>query len=605
MTWLAEAVRARRELLRAVRGHVRRLRGTVAVLIAVRVALAASALVPPLLLRALVDRVVIDGHAALLPWLLGAFGAVYAVETAAMAVERAARNRMLGLMTLRLRHRNFAAALRAPDSAGPGDLKRAVEEDVERIGPAFDSHVIQAAFLVARMAALAVLLAALSWRLAAIALTVSVAVTLAVGAFSRGARRVGAEQRAAMGAFDDWLHRSIRRWRETKALQLERRELAAMRRQYRPVQHAMSAAQFYHWGADAVGRAVDDLAARAVLYFIGALLIFGGFITAGVLLAFVRYYLAFAAAIRELRASDVSFQAARAPIRRALDVGSDLPSRDALRAEHAATSRQRSEPPSIVARQVSFGERLPVDSCGCVPPSRLAEGPPAGARILDRIDLSVPANASLAIVGESGSGKTTLARVLAGELAAERGSVLVGGAPVGSLSERERFDTFAYVGDDGAVLNISVRENLLLANAALPDGALRRALGVVALQEEIDALEHGLDTLIGERGAKLSGGQRQRLLLARAILADRPILLLDEATSQVDPRTDAKVHDALRRLRNRTSVITISHRLATVRNADTIAVLARGRLVAAGAHADLLATSGEYRRLFARQHALQ
>lgn len=591
MTWLAEAVRARRELLCAVRGQVRRLRGTVAALVAVRVVLAASALIPPLLLRALVDRVVIDGHAALLPWLLGAFGVVYAVETAALTVERAARNRMLGLMTLRLRHRNFAAALRAPDSAGPGDLKRAVEEDVERIGPAFDSHVIQAVFIVARMAALAVLLAALSWRLAAIALTVSVVVTLAVGAFSRGARRVGAEQRAAMGAFDDWLHRSIRRWRETKALQLERRELAAMRRQYRPVQHAMSAAQFYHWGADAVGRAVDDLAARAVLYFIGALLIFGGFITAGVLLAFVRYYLAFAAAIQELRASDVSFQAARAPIRRALDVGSDLPSRDALRAEHAATSRRRSEPPSIVARQVSFGERLDA--------GRWRE------RILDRIDLSVPANASLAIVGESGSGKTTLARVLAGELAAERGSVLVGSAPVGSLSERERFDTFAYVGDDGAVLNISVRENLLLANAALPDGALRRALGVVALQEEIDALEHGLDTLIGERGAKLSGGQRQRLLLARAILADRPILLLDEATSQVDPRTDAKVHDALRRLRNRTSVITISHRLATVRNADTIAVLARGRLVAAGAHADLLATSGEYRRLFARQHALQ
>ena len=604
MTWLAEAVRARRELLRAVRGQVRRLRGTVAALVAVRVVLAASALIPPLLLRALVDRVVIDGHAALLPWLLGAFGVVYAVETAAMAVERAARNRMLGLMTLRLRHRNFAAALRAPDSAGPGDLKRAVEEDVERIGPAFDSHVIQAAFIVARMAALAVLLAALSWRLAAIALTVSVVVTLAVGAFSRGARRVGAEQRAAMGAFDDWLHRSIRRWRETKALQLERRELAAMRRQYRPVQHAMSAAQFYHWGADAVGRAVDDLAARAVLYFIGALLIFGGFITAGVLLAFVRYYLAFAAAIRELRASDVSFQAARAPIRRALDVGADLPSRDALRAEHAASSRRRSEPPAIVARQVSFGVS-PSISSGCVPPSRLAAGPPAGARILDRIDLAVPAHALLAIVGESGSGKTTLARVLAGELAAERGSVLVGSAPVGSLSERERFDTFAYVGDDGAVLNISVRENLLLANAALPDGALRRALGVVALQEEIDALEHGLDTLIGERGAKLSGGQRQRLLLARAILADRPILLLDEATSQVDPRTDAKVHDALRRLRNRMSVITISHRLATVRNADTIAVLARGRLIAAGAHADLLETSGEYRRLFARQHALQ
>ena len=191
--------------------------------------------------------------------------------------------------------------------------------------------------------------------------------------------------------------------------------------------------------------------------------------------------------------------------------------------------------------------------------------------------------------------------MLAGELAADSGSVLVDGEPIQSLSERERFDTFAYVGDDSTVLNISVRENLLLAEAALPDHELRRALGIVAMEEEVEAMDDGLDTLIGERGTKLSGGQRQRLLLARAILSDRPILVLDEATSQVDPRTDARVHGALQRLRSRKSVITISHRLSTVLNADSIAVIDRGRLVATGTHADLLASSQEYRRLFARQ----
>ena len=588
MTWLRDALRARRQLLLAVKGHVRPLRGAVATLVVVRALLVALALIPPLLLREFVDEVVIAGNAYLLPWLLGAFGLVYAAETAAMVVERSSRNRMLAGMTLRLRHRNFAAALRRPSSAGSGDLKRAVEEDVEQIGPAFDSHVIQATFLVVRMAALAALLVILSWHLALISLAVSVLVTFAVGFFSKGAKRVGTRQRAAMGSFDDWLHESIRRWRETKALQLERRELAAMRRQYEPVQHAMSAAQFYFWGAEAVGRAVDQLAARAVLYFIGALLIFGGFITAGVLLAFVRYYIAFAEAIQELRASDVSFQGARAPIRRALDLGADLPSRSALHAEYASTSRKRALPPAIVAKRISFGERL-------------ASGSRTRGPILDRIDLSVPGNAFLSIVGESGSGKTTLARVLAGELAADSGSVLVDGAPIQSLSERERFETFAYVGDDSTVLNISVRENLLLADAALRDDELRRALGIVVMNDEVEAMDHGLDTLIGERGTKLSGGQRQRLLLARAILSDRPILMLDEATSQVDPRTDARVHDALQRLRSRKSVITISHRLATVLNADSIAVIEAGRLVARGTHAELLERSGEYRRLFARQ----
>ena len=349
MTWLRDALRARCDLLRAVKDHVRLLRGAVAALVVVRVLLVALALIPPLLLREFVDQVIIAGNAWLLPWLLGAFGMVYAVETGAKVVERSARNRMLGGMTLRLRYRNFAAALRTPSSVGSGDLKRAVEEDVEQIGPAFDTHVIQAAFIVVRMAVLAVLLVLLSWHLTVISLLVSVAVTFAVGFFSKGARRVGAEQRAAMGSFDDRLHRSIRRWRETKALQLERRELAAMGRQYEPVQHAMSAAQFYFWGAHAVGRSVDQLATQAVLYFIGALLIFGGFITAGALLAFVRYYLDFADAIQELRESDVSFQVSRAPIGRALDLGADLPSRSALRAEHSATARKRALPPAIVA----------------------------------------------------------------------------------------------------------------------------------------------------------------------------------------------------------------------------------------------------------------
>ena len=166
---------------------MRLLRGAVAALVVVRVLLVALALIPPLLLREFVDQVIIAGNAWLLPWLLGAFGMVYAVETGAKVVERSARNRMLGGMTLRLRYRNFAAALRTPSSVGSGDLKRAVEEDVEQIGPAFDTHVIQAAFIVVRIAVLAVLLVLLSWHLAVISLLVSVAVTFAVGFFSKGA----------------------------------------------------------------------------------------------------------------------------------------------------------------------------------------------------------------------------------------------------------------------------------------------------------------------------------------------------------------------------------------------------------------------------------
>lgn len=390
-----------------------------------------------------------------------------------------------------------------------------------------------------------------------------------------------------MGSFDDWLHGSIRSWREIKALQIEQREYATLARRYEPVQRAPGAAQFYFWGTQAVGKAVDQLASRAVLYFFGALLIFTGAITVGLLLAVVRYYADFVEAVEQLRTSDVEYQAARAGVARALALAEDLPEGAELRREHARTECAVGPPPRIEVAQVTAGWR--------------GHGSERTSIVGD-VSMTIAANSLVSIVDESGGGKITLVRVITGEVETTAGNVLLDEIPLAELTERQRFDTFTYVGDDSELLNISVRQNLLLADEESTDQNQWAALAAVGISDEVAAMVDGIDTLIGERGIKLSGGQRQRLLIARALLSDRPVMVLDEATSQVDVRNDAAIHETLRRLRAEKTIVTISHRLARVVNADNLVVLRDGVVMCVGHHGSLLRESAEYRRLFERQN---
>ncbi|MFE7428712.1 thiol reductant ABC exporter subunit CydC, partial [Streptomyces sp. NPDC057545] len=231
-----------------------------------------------------------------------------------------------------------------------------------------------------------------------------------------------------------------------------------------------------------------------------------------------------------------------------------------------------------------------------------ARYPGAERDALDVVDLTLTAGRRIAVVGPSGSGKTTLAQVLLRFLDARAGTYRIGGVDASAL-EGDTVRTFVGLcAQDAHVFDSSIRENLRLARPGATDGELRAALEQARLLDWAEALPEGLDTLVGELGARLSGGQRQRLALARAVLADFPVLVLDEPAEHLDLATaDALTEDLLDATRGRTTVL-ITHRLRGLEAVDEVLVLDAGRIVQAGPYADLAAEEGPLRRMLEREN---
>ncbi|MFE5830437.1 thiol reductant ABC exporter subunit CydD [Streptomyces sp. NPDC056508] len=217
--------------------------------------------------------------------------------------------------------------------------------------------------------------------------------------------------------------------------------------------------------------------------------------------------------------------------------------------------------------------------------------------------LTLEAGRRVAVVGASGSGKTTLAQVLLRFLDVEHGTYRLGGVPAGELDGDAVRRLVGLCAQDAHLFDSSVRENLRLARVGADDGELREALRRARLLDWVDGLPEGLDTLVGEHGARLSGGQRQRLALARALLADFPVLVLDEPAEHLDLATaDALTDDLLRATEGRTTVL-ITHRLHGLDAVDEVLVLDGGRTVQRGSYAELAAEDGPLRRMLEQERA--
>ena len=546
-------------------------------------------LVPPLFQREIVDEVITARDLSRLGLLIGGLVGVYALHqlnnSGDMFIRHALGERFLLDLRVRLYDWLQKLSLSFYETTSTGELMSRVTNDVNALEDFVTHGSALAVVDLLRLVGGAAILMVLDVRLALLVLLPVPILAVGLRYFNTRIRPIYRRIRARLGDLNAQLQDNLSGIRVIQAFVQEERELQRFTRESENYYEARVEGIRYWATFFPAMRFVASLG-TAIVLGAGAVMVVGGDLTLGTLVAFLSYITSFYEPINRLTEIDNVFQEAIAAGERIfelLDETSDIEDApDAI------------ELPAIEGEVIFDDIHFRYGS----------EQPSAGgkrAEVLHDVSFRMAPGEVVALVGPSGAGKTSIANLLCRFYDPQQGRVLVDGHDLRHVKLASLRRQVAVVLQDTFLFNGSIRENLLYGKPDASEEELMAAAKAAYAHEFVESLPDGYDAEIGERGVRLSGGQKQRLALARAILADPRILILDEATSSVDAEAEYLIQQALDAVLEGRTALVIAHRLSTVRDADKIIALEEGRIVEVGDHRELMERGGLYSQLYQRQ----
>ncbi|GMR02621.1 MAG: ABC transporter ATP-binding protein [Acidimicrobiia bacterium] len=600
-----------RALLSRVLAYARPYRGQLAVVLATIVVISLLSLVPPLLIRTLIDTAIPTKDLQLVTWLGLGMVAVPLINGVVGVLQRRSTARMGEGIIFDLRRELFdhlqSMSLGFYTNTRTGELMSRLNSDVIGAQQAVTSTFVALVSNTFTVIATSIIMLRLEWRLTLLAISILPLFIIAsrhVGKRLRDVRRQQMVNNATMNTL----------MQETLSVSGALLVKLFGRASYESDRFATAAAEVRDLGVRqaVIGRwffmALGLLSAlgTAVTFWLGSVFVINDVITLGTIVALSAYLGSLYGPLAALANARVEFTTSLVSFERVfevLDLPLDIPEPgDPVELDHVAGS--------LEFRDVSFTYEASADSglesvrrFGWGDTGQVDDNPQRkpSSRTLDRMSFSVKPGQTVALVGPSGAGKTTMTYLVPRLYDVTDGAVLIDGIDVRRIEPPSLAKAVGVVTQETYLFHDTIEANLRYAKPSATLEELRAAAEAANILDHIDSLPEGFATRVGERGYRLSGGEKQRIAIARVILKDPSILILDEATSHLDARSEALVQEALERvMQGRTSLV-IAHRLSTILNADVILVVDNGRVRESGTHRDLLDLSGLYARLFETQ----